>query len=99
MSGSSVELIHVRDGLVVPLPALLALLALEHAGHSIRLAGDDIVVERGAGSPPLDPEALATLKRWKRHAWLIVRNLLRDDVAPFTPLPDRSGQSTERHEQ
>lgn len=99
MSGSSVELIHVRDGLVVPLPALLALLTLERAGHSIRLAGDDIVVERGAGSPPMDAEALAALRRWKRHAWLIVRNLLRDDVAPFTPQPEASGHSTERYDQ
>lgn len=82
------ELVHVRAGLITPLPALLAVLDLERAGHRIRLDGDDIVVERGSGSPPLDAEALAEIRHWKRHAWLIVRNLLRDDE----PGPGNAGR-------
>ena len=59
------EFERVSDTLIVPLPAWRVVLAIEHAGHRLRVDGADIVIGRGT---PIDPRLLAELKRWKPHA-------------------------------
>ena len=63
------EFEHVSDTLIVPLPAWRVLLAIEHAGHRLRVVGADILIEPGVG---LDVHLLAELKRWKPHAIMLL---------------------------
>ena len=60
--------------LVLPVPAVLAVLQLERAGHRLTLGatGDRIVVQRAPGTQ-IDPDDLAQLRRWKEHALLFLR--------------------------
>lgn len=94
MSESS-DFVHLQRGLIAPLAAVRALLAVETAGvtpdslsgNRLRVDGGDIVIEPGRG---LTPELLAELKRWKRHAILLLEyraddSHLRD--APFNSTP------------
>lgn len=55
--------------LVLPAPAVLAVLNLERAGHTLTLdaTGTTILIERAPGVS-LDPQDLADLRRWKPHA-------------------------------
>lgn len=55
--------------MIVPLPAYLVVLAVERAGHRLRVEGQDILIEPGAG---LDPTLLKELKRWKAHAIMLI---------------------------
>lgn len=59
---------------MLPTAAVLAVLAVERAGHTIRLneTGDQILVEQAPGVP-LDDHDLAQLRKWKQHALLFMR--------------------------
>jgi len=82
-TSSSEPLCYLRPGLILPAPAILAVLALERAGHRLSLAasGEHIHVERAPGVA-VDPDDLAALRRWKRHAILLLRYLPSDEGRP-----------------
>lgn len=77
---SASDFVHLGAGLIVPWPAMLAVLDLERAGHRLHLDGHHVLVERGPGLPPIDQSAIDALRRWKGHAWLIVRHITRPNV-------------------
>lgn len=64
----------LHPDLILPTPAVLAVLNLERAGHRLTLDATQtqIHVEPAAGAT-IDPEALANLRRWKRHAIVLMR--------------------------
>ena len=75
----------VAPGLVLPEAAVLAALEVERAGHRLVLDGDDVLVERGRGCPPIDPQLIEAARRWKHHLWLLVYRLTRDvEPGPYT---------------
>jgi hypothetical protein len=65
-------MVYLRGGIVVPVAAYVAVLDLERAGHRLELDGDDIIVFPAKASYPIDPDMLAALKRWKRHAIMLL---------------------------
>ncbi len=75
----------LRPGLVLPTPAVLAVLNLERAGHVLTLTADgaNIHIDPARGVA-VDPHDLAELRRWKQHAILFMR-YVPDDAAT---LPD-----------
>jgi hypothetical protein len=75
---SASDFVHLGAGLIVPVAAVVAVLDLERAGHTVTIDGDDLAVTRGRGRAPIDPDAIAALRRWKAHCWLIVRHVTSD---------------------
>ena len=76
------ECAHLRGGPVVPVGAYKVVLAIENAGHRLRVDGDDIVIEPGL----LDAQLLEELHRWKAHAKVLLAYVaddshLRDPIA------------------
>lgn len=71
------ELVHLSGGVVVPRAAFDLLLELERAGHKLTLDGPDIVIEPARGIP-LDPAALADLRRWKPHVRMLMAYVCDD---------------------
>jgi len=62
--------IWLQDGLVIPMAAVEALLAVENAGHRITIDGDDVLIEpRGT----VDADDLQQLRKWKQHVLLLLR--------------------------
>jgi hypothetical protein len=55
-------LIHLRGGVVVPVGAYLAMLAVEAAGHTVCADGGDLIVEPGNGLAANILDALRTYK-------------------------------------
>src|SRR5262245_58749328 len=82
-SGSD-RFVLLQGGLVVPVGAIEALLAVEHAGHRVTLDGEDVLIEpRGH----LDEHDIDRLRRWKAHVRLLLQYTptdahLRDTVEP-----------------
>lgn len=68
----------IRPGLVLPEAAVLAAIAVERAGHRLVIDNDDVLIERGPGCAPIDPELIHSARRWKHHLWLLVHRLTRD---------------------
>ncbi len=64
----------LRPDLVLPTAAVLAVLNLERAGHTLALdaTGHDILVSPAPGVPLTEAD-LAALRRWKAHAILFLR--------------------------
>ena len=60
------------DGGIVPTDAYQALRMVMDAGHNVALDGAGVVVERGRGLPPIDPEHLAALRRWRYHIRMLL---------------------------
>ena len=62
--------------LILPTPAVLAVLTLERAGHTLTLdaAGTTILIDPAPGVP-LDAHDVAELRRWKQHAIVFMRYL------------------------
>ncbi len=60
--------------LILPTAAVMAVLAIERAGHvaTIDATGKQVLVEPAPGVP-LDPHDLAQLRRWKGHVLLFLR--------------------------
>lgn len=65
----TMEFVHLDGGMIVPLPAWLVVLAVERAGHRLRVDGGKIIIEPGGG---LAPTLVAELKRWKPHAIMLL---------------------------
>ena len=86
VSDSEPRFWFVRPGLLLPEAAVLAALAVERAGHRLVLDGDDVLIERGPGCPPIAPELVEAARRWKHHVWLLTYRLTRD-VAPVENAP------------
>lgn len=74
MSSPSEPLWFLRPGLLLPTPAVLAVLNIERAGHRLKLdpTGEHIQVEPASGAA-VDLQDLAELRRWKQHAILFMR--------------------------
>lgn len=71
----SERFLYLQAGLIVPIAAVDALLAIEAAGHKITLDGEDLLVEpRGH----LDDHDLDQLRRWKQHCILLLRYTAND---------------------
>lgn len=86
--------VHLQHGLVVPLEAVKAALAIENAGHRLSLDGGDLLIEP---SGVVDPHDLAQLRRWKPHVRLLLQ-YVPDDRHLFDanhPQPDH-GPITQR---
>lgn len=84
------EFIHVGDDIIVPLPAWLVVLAVERAGHRLRVEGADIVIEPGAD---LDAALLAALKRWKCHAIMLLGYVADDSHLRGMSVARKTGRS------
>lgn len=67
---SNTRFVHLQGGLVVPLGAVEAALAIERAGHHLTLDGADLFVEPRGGD--VDPDDLANLRRWKPHVRMLL---------------------------
>src|SRR5688572_5172958 len=80
---SASDFVHLQGGMVVPLPVYLVVLAIERAGHRLTVDGDDIVIEPGRG---LDPALIAALRRWKRHAIMLLGYTADDSHLRDAPL-------------
>lgn len=78
------ELIHLRGGVIVPAPAVLAVLAVEKAGHriSVRPDGQHLQIDEAPGRP-LAADDMAALRRWKWHAILFLL-YVPTDAGPST---------------
>ncbi len=78
-SESDHRFLVLRPGLILPWTAVLPVLALERAGHQLRLdaTGSDILIEPAKGIA-LDPHDLDDLRRWKGHALLFLDYCLSD---------------------
>jgi len=63
------RLVYLQHGLVVPLAAVEAALAIERAGHRLHIDGPDLVIEP-AGK--VDPHDLDQLRRWKPHVRMLL---------------------------
>lgn len=74
---SESDFVHLPNGPLVPLAAYMAVADIEHAGHTLTIDGDDILVERGRGLT-VDPDLLTTLRMWKAHAWLLLNYTAND---------------------
>lgn len=64
--------VWLQAGLVVPVAAVEAVLAIERAGHRVRIDRDGqhlLIENRGA----IDPDDLAALRKWKQHAILLLQ--------------------------
>lgn len=87
----SEHLVFLSRGLVVPVGAFEAALAIERAGHRLHLDGSDLFIEP-AGD--VDPDDLANLRRWKPHVRMLLaytpdeRHLHDGHVAPPVPGPN-----------
>ena len=57
---------------------MLAVLRVEGAGHRLVLDADGVSVS-GPRYPPIDPEDLAELRRWREHVRLFVEYCLEHD--------------------
>jgi hypothetical protein len=68
--------VYLQRGLVVPLPAVEALLNLERAGHRLRVDGSDIVIELRGN---LDAHDAEQLRRWKPHVLLLLSYVASDE--------------------
>jgi hypothetical protein len=80
----SERLVCLQAGLVVPVAAVEAALAIERAGHRLRLDGPDLVVEPVGA---VDHHDLEQLRRWKPHVRMLLAytpsdHHLFDDTAP-----------------
>lgn len=69
VSTSNERFVHLRHGLIVPVEAVEAALAIERAGHRLRLDGPDLFVEPNGA---LDPHDLEQLRRWKPHVRMLL---------------------------
>lgn len=71
---TSDQLWYLRPGILLPVDAILAVLALERAGHKLSLteSGDTIAIERAPGIP-LDPHDVNELRRHKAAAIAFLR--------------------------
>lgn len=67
--------VHLQRGLVVPIEAVAAALAIERAGHRLRLDGDDLLIEPNG---TLDAHNVQQLRQWKPHVLLLLRYTASD---------------------
>lgn len=77
---------YLQRGHVVPLAAVEAALAIEHAGHRLRLDGDDLLIEPHG---PIDQHDLDELRYWKPHVRILLAYTASDDHlrCPSVPVP------------
>lgn len=78
MNDSESRFWFIGPGLILPEAAVVAALDLERAGHQLLIDGDDVLIERGPGCPPIAPELIEAARRWKGHIWLLVHHVNRD---------------------
>ena len=86
---SASEFVHLQRGMVVPLPAYLVVLSIERAGHRLRVDGADILIQPGRG---LDPALIAALRRWKRHAIMLLGYTADDSHLRDAPVAKTSAE-------
>ena len=88
---SSSEFWYLRPGLILPTPAVLAVLDLERQGHQLTLDEDGENIR--IASPPgvaLVSEDVEALRKWKAHAVLFIGYCLNDGArggGAQTPAP------------
>lgn len=85
-SASEQRFVHLQRGLVVPVEAVDAALAIEHAGHTLTTDGTDLLIEPHG---TVDPHDLQQLRRWKPHCILLLRYTANDrHLRESVPAPE-----------
>lgn len=66
----------LQHGLVIPIEAAVAAMAIENAGHRISTDGEDVLIEpRGT----VDAHDLAQVRKWKAHVILMLSYTATDE--------------------
>lgn len=71
----SERLVLLRRGFAVPLSAIEAASAIEHAGHRIVLDGDDLLIETHG---PVNRHDLDQLRKWKPDVRMLLAHTPSD---------------------
>jgi hypothetical protein len=74
---------QLKDGPLVPIPALTLICDLDLSGCMLTVEGDRLRVARKDGKPvDLTDEQRADIKRFKAHLMLLVEYAKRTDIPP-----------------